>query len=255
MNLNMIDREYQNRIVKEFIKINYEDGIKLIDEIIHKHYNDLFIKEIIISLTKNKKIQTYIIYEYLIKNIDIDINTNLVAFMCVEYKNSTFFKYLNNQKKIDINSTNQYNNTLLMIASTNVDRDMIHYLLKNGANKTINNRNMFGETALTCLLRSSVYNNKLLTRKTASYIDALELLLNNGSDINLVYCETGHNILMHAIRQYLPVNVIKLFLMHGVDINFVNKKYNITALDLAKRSYKKYIKTLLKFNGKSACDL
>ena len=68
------------------------------------------------------------------------------------------------------------------------------------------------------------------------YTQALNILLKYGADTNLAHTDTGETPLMRAAR-YAPLNIVRLLLEHGADVNQVNNKGK-SVLDLLGQSPK-----------------
>ena len=77
MNIDL--NKHKEQIIKKFEEIDYKDGLILIEYVINNKHDSDFIKEIIKSLSKNKKKYTYQIYDYIILITEIDYNTALVS--------------------------------------------------------------------------------------------------------------------------------------------------------------------------------
>ena len=136
---------YKKQIAKKFEEIYYKDGLILIENIINNDHDDILLKDITASLSKNKKKYTYEIYDYIIKN------TNLI------YDSIIFI------------------NNLLHLCALNGNISLLKHLIKKGIN--INLQDEAGETAL---MTASQYSNV-----SSSSIETVKLLLDYGADFNL----------------------------------------------------------------------
>ena len=72
-----MDSKTNEQIIYKFEEIDHKNGLILIDNIINNYYDEDFIKNIIISLSKNKKKHIYEIYDYIIKNTNINYYTKI----------------------------------------------------------------------------------------------------------------------------------------------------------------------------------
>ena len=137
--------QHKEQIIEKFEEIDYKNGLILIEHIINKNYNEDLIKNIIISLSKNKKKYTYEIYDYIIKNTIIKYDTFI--------DNIDYFLHL---------------------CALNGNIPLLKNLIKKDANINLQNGN--GETALILASKNSNYT---------SSIETIKLLLDNNADINL----------------------------------------------------------------------
>ena len=191
----------EGKIIEKFKEIKYQDGLILIEHIINNYDEDL-IKGIIGSLSKNKNKHTYEIYDYIIKNTDINYNTFIIYEMycfihlCASNRNIDLLNYLIKKKDVDINIKNNDGNeeTALMYASMYSTKglpiEIIKILLDNNADPNLQNR--FGETALMYAIESS----NMVSSNRISTIKVIKLLLENGADINLqnIYGHTAYDL-------------------------------------------------------------
>ena len=260
----------QEQIIKKFEEIDHKNGLILIDYIINNKYDINFIKNILESLAKNKNKHIYEIYDYIIKNTEINFDTLLTPLdiynvyfrddfddifltfigLCTLYWNINLLNDLI-KNGIDINLRDYNGRTSLMLASgyTNFtsSNETVKLLLENGAD--INAQNKFGNTAL--MIASNHSNN-------TSSNETIKLLIDNGADINIKNND-GYTALMLSLLNINLINshceTIKILLDNGADINIKNKDGN-TALIVAFvdtglliYGYEKYIKLLLEYGA------
>ena len=189
-------KKNKEQIIKKFEEIEHKDGLILIENIINNKYDEYLIKDIIKSLSKNKKKYTYEIYDYIIKNTNLNYDTIL--------------------DKYDDNS-------LIHLCALNGNIDLLNYLIKKGVD--INLKNKYGSTSL---IFASVFSIN-----TPS-LEIIELLLDYRSDINFQNND-GNTALMLSSR-YLnsisSIETIKLLLENGASVNLKNKEGR-TAYDIA----------------------
>lgn len=135
----------------------------------------------------------------------------------------------------DIPNNKSY--TPLMIAAQNKDEALAQILLEAGAN--VNIRNKYGETAIMLAsyngllkmvrqlyVRGAKINhdgwNPLIYAATNGHTQIIELLLNNGADIDAT-SDNGTTALMMAVRGN-HLEAVSLLLEKGADISIVNEQ-------------------------------
>ena len=125
-----------------------------------------------------------------------------------------------------------YGRTALLIASREKHKDIVEYLIKNGAD--VNAKSDRGDTAL---MFASLVGEK----------EIVELLINNGADVN-AKSNKGFTALMRASFDARDDEkhreVIKILIKHGADVNAKSESGN-TALKLATESKHKEIADIL----------
>ena len=120
----------------------------------------------------------------------------------------------------DVNASNQYGDTALMVAVlNNVNPEVIVILLKNGAD--INAEDMYGNTALSSAAGSG-------------YTEILSILLRNGADVNARDGISGWTALMCAVNNTEPES-ISILLRNGVDAS-IRDNYGERAIDIASKN-------------------
>ena len=87
------------------------------------------------------------------------------------WRNLSYLKVLLTKFHVDPNIKNEYNNTVLYIASRNGNLNMVKYLVEHGADVNIQNR--WGETAL---YQASNRNG---------HLDIIRYLVEHGADVNI----------------------------------------------------------------------
>ena len=150
----------------------------------------------------------------------------------------------------DVDATNKYNQTLLMIACAKGNKDAINVLLNTGADPNTADTNgdrclhyAVGNDCCTEIFQAlitygSEVNATNKTNVTALMLtckkgntDAINVLLNAGAIHNIV--DTSGDIWLHyAARNDCCTEVLQTVISHGVDVNAANKK-NVTALMIA----------------------
>lgn len=181
----------------------------------------------------------------------------------------------------DINARNSDNCTALYYAVLNCRIDIVQLLIEAGAD--INITNKYNETALICACRkNSIEITELLLRSGAAVnhqtrstsameeacknnsINIVKLLLKYKVDlINLPYKSLKFEIitlllqagakftnLMNFIKSNADINIIKLLLDSGIQVNTYDSKYDTTPLIYAcSKNNIKLIKLLIRYNA------
>lgn len=129
-----------------------------------------------------------------------------LLFISIKYKNIEIIKYLI-EKGVDVNISDNKQNTPLMLACSTKNPDVAELLLQYGANVNLKNDS---ETPLT--LACNVSDNS----------DTVKLLLKYGLDINAPITETGANALMVLTNKKSSLGV-KNLIESGADVNLCDK--------------------------------
>ena len=150
----------------------------------------------------------------------------------------------------DVNVTNKYNRTALMIACERRHEDAIHVLLKAGSDTNI--AHTFGRTCLMVAVANNCSDEVLQAiidhgadvnatnrnNHTAlmlacgkRHANAIHVLLNAGSDTNIAH-KDGWTCLMVAVDSHCSYEMVQEIIDHGADVNATNRN-NHTALMLA----------------------
>lgn len=182
------------------------------------------------------------------KNIDLH-NDNVKQILNKITENHIEMLSLLLKYGFNIDITNIRQNTLLIYASSNNYITLVNFLLDNGAD--INKNNIDG----TSLYRASQKNNieivKLLLTRGANteltnnhgktplmiacylnHLDVVKNLLNRGADVNKI-CFQEYTPLMYASMEG-STDVVRYLLRNtDVDLNYLNERYNYTALTFA----------------------
>ena len=149
----------------------------------------------------------------------------------------------------DVNATNKWNDTALLMACSERNADAINVLLNAGADTNI----ALDESGRTCLMQA-VYkdcskevlkaiidhgadvNAADKQNRTAlwigcykSNIDAINVLLKAGADTNIALDDSSGICLMYAANKECSKEVLQVIIEHGADVNATNK-HNVTAL-------------------------
>ena len=245
--MDICSKENRDKILEKFKEIDYKSGLILIDYIINDNYDEDFIKNIIISLSKNKNKNTYEIYEYIIKNTKIDYDTIIIykinydilhlkfIHICSLNNNINLLNYLIN-KGINIDESISRETPLMIVSKYANDEssiDTIKLLLENGANP--NSQNIYGNTPL---IFSVHYNeNKSLI------IEIVNLLLKYGANPNLgdnnneppLFVASMSSMYTYEIP--LMMELIKLLLKKGANIDYQNMGGNTALMEACENSF------------------
>lgn len=262
MNLEIAD--IRRNIIRKFEEINYKNGMILIECIIKQKYTyKKFIKELIISLSINKRKYSFEIYNYIIKKTKFNYETSLdsdnneiMHYVCAN-RNINFLKYLINNKA-NINTLNIHNKTPIYFSSElAIDDESFEttkLLLENGADLSINHGsnssvllNSVKSNCFSSLIKKNYcnYNEfryspfintysfydkyQLHNQYNEHTIKTIELLLEYSKKDEYLMTHTYDNLLHHMIFNHpSPYSnefkkILKLFFDNGFDIN---KKYN-----------------------------
>ena len=196
--------KHKGQIITKFTEIDHKDGLILIESIINNKYDIGLMKKIVISLSENKKKYAYEIYDYIIKNTNLNYDTIL----------------------------NKYNDySLIHLCAEYGNINLLNYLIKNGAN--INLQNYLGETAL---IWASLHSNN------SSTIETVKLLLDHCADIDL-RDNYGNTALILASLNSIDISsieTVKLLLENGASVNLKDKEGK-TAYDIAPTNECKYL--------------
>ena len=148
---------------------------------------------------------------------------------------------------VDVNSTNKYNVTALMIACGIGNKDAINILLNVGADTNIADADGLtflhhavygdcGKEVLQAVICHAADVNATKNNVTALMIacgkgnkDVIDVILSTGGDPNIIDAN-GDTCLHYAVRNYYcTAEVLQAIIGHGVDVNATNKN-NVTAL-------------------------
>ena len=166
--------KHKEQIIKKFEEIDYKNGLILIENIINDKYDNNLIINIIFSLSKNKKKYTYEIYDYIIKNTNINYDTEInyyiniinlkkimkFIYLCAINGNIHLLNYLL-EKDINVNLENDNGETALIFASLSPNHTSltVKFLLENGANP-----NLQGDCGVSALMFASTEECKNLIK-------------------------------------------------------------------------------------------
>ncbi|WP_198388030.1 ankyrin repeat domain-containing protein [Burkholderia ubonensis] len=136
---------------------------------------------------------------------------------------------------VGIDSCNERGNTALMLAAKYGHRDLVEYLLANGASYD---------------LRGQAGNTALIFAAGEGYADIVELLLSHGANVNVrdVYNGTA----LHDAAASGHTAVVDRLLSAGVNVEVVGGDYNCTALEAAQQNGHKQIVNLLNSSAKKS---
>ncbi len=135
---------------------------------------------------------------------------NKKIFQAIEEENINFIK--ENLDKIDVNQKDDIGYSLLHRAVYYGNCKIVRLLLTSGANINILDNDNF--TPLHSIIEGNQNN----------WFDCIELLLKNNANVNTELCwqESNHkeSPLITAVRNGVYIDVIKLLIEHGADINY-----------------------------------
>lgn len=201
MNIDLDDEDQLEAIINKFKEIKYNDGLIVIEELINNYYDENLIKNIILSLTKNKRINTHLIYDYIVKHTSFEFETIL----------------------------NLYDDCIIHLSAIEGNIQLLKYLIDSGMDvDTSNNVGRYSPFYYAC-----VYSN-------LSNIDTVDFLLENGADIDFLdiskhtalYCLCNENLLIISIDRGLYIygsrrtpkkintQMIEYLLYNGADPNY-----------------------------------
>lgn len=166
------------------------------------------------------------------------------------------------QRGMDVNTSDQIGNTLLILAARNSDQTMVELLLKNGAN--VLKKNQYGDSALmlaalggnlqsvTVLVSAGAEIDPegwtpLIYAAFAGHADVVRYLLTKDVDVD-AQSENGISALMAASRNG-HLEIVDMLLAKDAEIGLVSQD-NLTAADMALAAGYSGIVRLLKSNEK-----
>lgn len=182
---------------------------------INKPFSDYIFEFLYPNIIDNKKIDDIKDFEYLLKNLDLNIkdNNGLTPLqLASSHNNINMVKILLCEGNFDMNIEND-NKIIssLYFAVRNSNIDMVELLISYG----INISNNLG------ILQVAITENNIVMTKW---------LLENGADIN--YTSTMDSPLHRAIVHNY-VDIVKLLLEYNPDLNIKGNEYHMTSLSLA----------------------
>jgi ankyrin repeat protein len=124
------------------------------------------------------------------------------------------------ERGTDVNARDNNHNTLLLLAMRHETSDLVHLLLKHGADTSLKNK--AGETPLHILLeiQGSGWNRHC---HLANHILVVaQLLLHHGADVNAQ--DNDHNTPLFLAMRHEASDVVLFLLEHGADPNLQNKE-------------------------------
>ncbi|MCD6436001.1 MAG: ankyrin repeat domain-containing protein, partial [Clostridiales bacterium] len=142
-------------------------------------------------------------------NDELDISTDRV-------KTSVYLELLETlfTNNFDINLVNEQGVTPLMMASYNIDRPLVKFLLNQGAD--VNMKNKDGYTALI-----EVLDNPILMEEgfTGDLKEIIKMLIKGGADLNISPRDSEATIL-GIVALLGDYELCKYFIDKGADVNF-----------------------------------
>ena len=140
---------------------------------------------------------------------------------------------------VDLNKTDKYGYTPLMVAVENIEfsddgssQKCAKMLIEAGAD--VNIKNDEGETILMLAIENGLSNS------------VIQMLINNGADVNAID-EYGFSVLMNAVSSDEPERFLPILIQAGADVNYNTD--GLTALTIAEQIKNKVAIRILKQAG------
>jgi len=192
---------------KPYLNINYQDS----DGNTALHY-------ICSHKSQKKDVILYIVKTFLQHDIDVNIQNNkgFTPLMYACQNDNEDVARLLIHHKADINAVNHNNQTALMLSFLEPNRETINLLITNGANLDIQDT-LHQDTALTMACQH--YQNTIIVK---------DLIIQGKANINLANGD-GNTPLILACQND-SINVAKLLVDHGADVNARNSIDQTSAL-------------------------
>ncbi|MFN4151806.1 MAG: ankyrin repeat domain-containing protein [Candidatus Sericytochromatia bacterium] len=193
------------------------------------------------------------------KNIDDSIINYSSLITAVESNDTNKTKSLLSNG-ISSKIKNSKGQTLLMMASQKGNQEIVKLICKNALDEIINDTNISNtEKILDPFWLKNKYQeflNYTDSNKKTSLVYAIEnknnevaeYLINMGSDINVLTSEKD-NLLLLATEKDLNVNVIKLLIEKGLDVNSISKDGNSPLCYASFNGNKEVVKLLISKNA------
>jgi ankyrin repeat protein len=140
---------------------------------------------------------------------------------------------------IDVNKPNSEDITPLVMSSLNNNYDIVKLLIEN--NVDINQQDSWGYSVLHALTNKKDTDDDIT-------LSIIELLINNGADVNLEVENDKFTPLMHAIENNFT-NAAFVLIDNGADINAKNISGDSILLMAARKGNKLIVDKLLEMNG------
>lgn len=172
------------------------------------------------------------------KNADDFSNKEWTMLMVATFYNKEKIAELLLENKADINLQNKAGHTALFLACANRSEEMVKFLLKKGANVTIDSKDSDGTSTLQWAI-------------AYEWNDVSQKLLEQNIDVNSFSKETGRSVLLDALySETISEEVISKIIDKGANINYINPKDGENALIMAcRRDFSNIAKMIVSKGG------